>query len=133
LTVLRRVAGQMRIFKNKPFTRFARKAGLDDPTLCEAIANAERGLIDADLGGGVIKQRIARPGKGKSGGFCAMIIYKRATRAVFVYGFAKNERANITQDELATLKEFASQILACDDKPPGPSSRIRNIDRGHLP
>jgi hypothetical protein len=53
--VPRHTAGQIRIFKNKPFTRFARKAGLDDPTLCEAIANAERGLIDADLGGGVIK------------------------------------------------------------------------------
>lgn len=111
-----RIARQMRIFKNKPFTRFARKAGLDDPTLCEAIASAERGLIDADLGGGVIKQRIARPGKGKSGGFRAMILYKRATRAVFVHGFAKNERANITQDELATLKELASHILAYDDK-----------------
>src|SRR6266851_478497 len=116
LVVLRRFAGQMRIFKNKPFTRFARKAGLGDPTLCEAIAVAERGLIDADLGGGVIKQRIARPGKGKSGGFRAVILYKRATRAVFVYGFAKNERANITQDEVATLKELASQILAYDDR-----------------
>ena len=106
----------MRIFKNKPFTRFARKAGLGDPTLCEAIAVAERGLIDADLGGGVIKQRIARLGKGKSGAFRAVILYKRATRAVFVYGFAKNERANITQDEVATLKELASQILAYDDR-----------------
>ena len=111
-----RFAGQMRIFKNKPFTRFARKAGLDDPALCEAIADAERCLIDAHLGGGVIKQRIARPGKGKSGGFRAMILYKRGTRAVFVHGFAKNERANITQYELATLKELASQILAYDDK-----------------
>ncbi len=116
MTVLQRSAGQIRIFKNKPFTRFARKAGLDDPTLCEAISNAERGLIDADLGGGVIKQRIARPGKGKSGGFRVMILYRRGTRAVFVHGFAKNERANITQDEVATLKELASQILAYDDK-----------------
>ncbi len=62
MTVPRRFADQMRILKNKPFTRFARKAGLGDSTLCEAIANAEGGLIDADLGGGVIKQRIARPG-----------------------------------------------------------------------
>src|SRR5712691_11696237 len=106
----------MRIFKNKPFNRFARKGGLDDPTLCEAIANAEHGLIDADLGGGVIKQRIARPGKGKSGGFRTVIAYKRGTRAVFIHGFAKNERANISRDELATLKELASQILAYDDK-----------------
>jgi hypothetical protein len=72
-------------------------------------------LIDADFGGGVIKKRIARPGKGKSD-FRAMILYRRGTRAVFVHGFAKNERANITQDELATLKEPASQILAYDDK-----------------
>ncbi len=40
MTWLRRFAWQMRIFKNKPFNRFARKGGLDDPTLCEAIANA---------------------------------------------------------------------------------------------
>jgi len=101
--VLRRVAGHRCGYsRTSPFIRFARKAGLGDPTLCEAIANAERGLIDADLGGGVIKQRIARPGKGKSGSFRAMILYKRATRAVFVYGFAKKERANITQDELVT-------------------------------
>ena len=115
--MLRRVAEQMRILKNKLFTKFARKAGLDDRTLCEAIANAERGLIEADLGGGVIKQRIARPGKGKSCGFrTMMILYKRATRAVFVYGLAKRETANIARDELATLKELASQILAYDDR-----------------
>jgi hypothetical protein len=106
----------MRIFKNKPFARFARKAGLDDPVLCEAIADADRGLIDADLGGGVIKQRIARAGQGKSGGFRALILYRRAARAVFVYGFAKNERANITQDELEALKELANQVLAYDER-----------------
>jgi hypothetical protein len=105
----------MRIFKNKPFARFARKAGLDDPALCQAIAAAEGGLIDADLGGGVIKQRIARPGKGKSGGFRVLILYKRATRAVFVYGFAKNERGNIAQDELEALKELAGQVLAYEE------------------
>ncbi len=105
----------MRIFKNKPFARFARKAGLDDPALCEAIADAERGLIDADLGGGVIKQRIARRGKGKSGGFRALILYKRAIRAVFVYGFAKSERPNITKDELEALKELADEVLAYDE------------------
>src|SRR5260370_29673645 len=116
MTVPWRIARQMRIFKNKPFTRFAQKAGLDDPTLCEAIANAERSLIDADLGGGGIKQRIARPGKGKSGGFRVMILYRRGTRAVFVHGFAKNERANITQDDVPTLKELTYQILAYDDK-----------------
>jgi len=104
----------MRIFKNRPFARFARKVGVNDPVICESIADAERGLIDADLGGGVIKQRIARPGQGKSGGFRALILYKQGTMAVFVYGFAKNERANITRDELEALKELADQVLAYD-------------------
>jgi hypothetical protein len=85
---------------------------LDDAALCKAVANAERGLIDADLGGGVIKQRIARRGQGKSGGFRAVILYRRGSRALFVYGFAKNEQANISQDELAALKELASEMLA---------------------
>ena len=59
----------MRIFKNKAFTRFADKAGIGDAALCRAVGDADRGLIAADLGGGVIKQRIARPGRGKSGAF----------------------------------------------------------------
>ncbi len=105
----------MRVFKNKPFMRFARKVDFNDAALCEAIANAERGLIDADLGGGVIKQRVARPGKGKSGSFRTMILYKRGKRAFFVYGFAKSERSNVSQDEVATLKELASELLAYDD------------------
>src|SRR5437016_7475020 len=115
MTVLRRFAEQMRIFKNKPFTRFARKAGLDDPTLCEAIANAERGLIDADLGGGVIKQRIARPGKGKSGGFRTIILFRAGARAFFVHGFAKNDQDNIRDDELAAFKMLAAELAGYDD------------------
>ncbi len=105
----------MRVFKTKAFSRFARKAALDDGALCKAVADAERGLIDADLGGGVIKQRIARRGGGKSGGFRTVILYRRGTRAFFVYGFAKSERANVSQDELAALKELASEMLAYDD------------------
>jgi hypothetical protein len=72
--------GRVRIFWNKPFTRFARKVRITDAELCEAVSNVERGLIDADLGGGVIKQRIARKGGGKSGGFRALILL-RAGRA----------------------------------------------------
>jgi hypothetical protein len=64
----------------------------------------------------IVAERIARPGQGKSGGFRAMIVYRRATRAVFVHGFAKNDRTNVTPDELAALKELASEILAYDDK-----------------
>ena len=59
----------VRIFKNKRFARFASQEGIDDSKLREAVRDAEAGKIDADYGGGVIKQRIARPGEGKSGGY----------------------------------------------------------------
>jgi len=83
----------VRIFKNKAFVRFAKKkAGLDDIALCKSIQDAARGLIAADLGGGVVKQRIARPGQGKSGGFRTLIVFRAGARAFFVHGFAKNEQ-----------------------------------------
>lgn len=93
-----------RIFKNKAFSRFAKKAQISDSDLCQAIANAEQGLIDADLGGGVIKQRVAREGAGKSSGFRTMILFKIRNRAFFVYGFTKNEQDNISDDDLISSK-----------------------------
>ncbi len=105
----------MRIFKNKPFARFARKAKLADGELRKAIDAIGRGLVDADLGGGVIKQRIARAGGGKSGGFRTIILLKAGERAFFVRGFAKNELDNIRDDELAALKMLAAQMLAYND------------------
>jgi hypothetical protein len=77
--------------------------------------NAERGLIDADLGGGVIKQRIARPGKGKSGGFRTIILFQAGARAFFVHGFAKKDQGNIRDDELSAFKMLAAELLAYDD------------------
>ena len=106
----------MRIFQNKAFIRFAKKAGIGDVALCEAIRDAERGLIAADLGGGVIKQRIARPGQGKSGGFRTLIVFRAGSRAFFVHGFAKNEKDNFGQDELVALKKLATALLAYDNK-----------------
>lgn len=106
----------MRIFKNKAFARFARKADLLDAALCRAIRDAERGLIGADLGSGVIKQRVARPGQGKSGGFRTIIVYKPRLRAFFIHGFAKNERDNISKDELAAIRKLASELLAYNDE-----------------
>jgi hypothetical protein len=106
----------VRIFKNKAFMRFARKADIGDAVLCEAIRDAERGLIAADLGGGVIKQRIARPGQGKSGGFRTLIVFQPSTRAFFIHGFAKNEKDNIGKDELAALRKLASELLVYDDE-----------------
>ena len=106
----------MRIFRNKSFTRFAKKADLDDPTLRKAVDDSERRLIDAKLGGGVIKQRVARPGKGKSGGFRTVILYTAHALAFFVHGFAKKDQDNIENDELAALKLLASQMLSYDDQ-----------------
>ena len=102
----------MRIFKNKPFARFSRKNGIADQELCDSIEDANRGLISADLGGGVIKQRIARQGSGKSGGFRTLILFRVAERAIFVHGFAKNEAENIRPDELVALKKLATEMLA---------------------
>ena len=95
--------------------RFAKKAGIGNAALCEAVRDAERGLIAADLGGGVIKQRIARPGGGKSGGFRTLIVFRAGTRAFFVHGFAKNEKDNIGKDELVAIKRLASGLLGYDD------------------
>lgn len=105
----------MRIFKNKVFTRFAKKSGISDAALCKAIKEAEKGLVDADLGGGVIKKRVAREGQGKSGGFRTIILFKTGTRALFAYGFAKNERDNIDNDELTEFKRLAEKMLNYSD------------------
>ena len=102
----------MRAFKTKWFARFARKEKIADATLVEAVERAERGLIDADLGGGLIKQRIARQGQGRSGGFRTLIAFRSGQVAVFVYGFGKNERANIEAGELEVLREIAAGWLA---------------------
>ena len=83
----------MRIFKSKWFTKFARKECIADAKLCEAVRNAEQGIIDADYGDGVIKQRIARPNEGKSGGYRSIVLFRLGDRAFFVYGFAKSTRA----------------------------------------
>lgn len=111
----------MRIFKTKWFARFARRERIGDERLIEAIERAERGLVDANLGGHVLKQRVARIGQGRSGGYRILIAYRRGDRAVFLYGFAKNERENIDGDELATLQEIASGWLNAPDGPLGRS------------
>jgi hypothetical protein len=106
----------VRTFKTKAFTRFADKADIPDSALCRAVGEAERGLVAADLGGGVIKQRIARPGQGKSGGFRTLIVFRTSVRAVFIHGFAKSEKDNVERNELAALKKLAVELLAYDDQ-----------------
>jgi hypothetical protein len=106
----------VRIFKSRWFQRFARKERIEDSVLSEAIARAEKGQIDADLGGEVIKQRIARPGQGKSKGYRVVVFFRRGARAFFVYGFSKNERANIDDDEEKQFKEAAKHVLTLTEK-----------------
>jgi hypothetical protein len=88
------------IFKTKALARFAKRERISDASLTVAIENAERGLVDADLGGGVIKQRVARLGQGKSGGYRMLIGFRSKRMAVFLFGFAKRELDNIDDDQL---------------------------------
>ena len=99
----------MRIFKNK---WFAGKEGIADGELKEAVNQLEAGLADADLGGGVYKVRIARPGEGKSGGYRVIVFFKSGKRTFFVYGFAKSAMGNIGQGDLRIFKERSKDALS---------------------
>lgn len=106
----------MRVFLNRPFQRFARKEGVSDQAIREAVARAERGLIDADLGGGVIKQRIPRPNEGRSGGFRSVVLYRAEEKAFFVHGFAKKDQENISASELEDFRELGQILLSSSDE-----------------
>ena len=77
----------MRIYKNKAFHKWATKEGLNNKALLEAVTEIEKGLIDANLGGHLYKQRVAVGGKGKSGGVRILLAYKPADKVFFIYGF----------------------------------------------
>ena len=106
----------MKIFKTAWFTRFAHKEAIPDTSLQHAVSLLESGQFDADLGGGVYKQRLARPGEGKSGGYRALICFRQGTRSFFMYGFPKSGRANITQKEKDDLKKLAKTLFAMSDE-----------------
>jgi hypothetical protein len=106
----------VRIFTSRWFQRFARKEGIADAALREAVERAEKGQVDADLGGEVIKQRIARPGQGKSKGYRTIIVFRRGAKAFFMYGFAKSHRANINDEEAEQFKQAAKHVLALTEK-----------------
>ncbi len=100
----------MHIFQNRNVARATRKEGVNDETCRKAIDDAERGLIDADLGSGLIKQRIAREGGGKSGGYCSIIFYRRHDLAVMLHIFAKSDKANISAVERKALDQIAEEL-----------------------
>ncbi len=107
------VSKALSVYMGKPFARFARKARISNADLWNAARLANEGVIDADLGGGVIKQRIARAGEGKSGGSRSIILFKKNDRAVFIHGFEKKDQANIGPKDLAAFMKLAEVILDC--------------------
>ncbi len=106
----------MKVFKNAWFGRFARKEKISADALWDAVERAENGQIDADLGGGAIKQRIARPGESKSKGYRSIILFRKGELSLFVYGFSKSELANIRADEEVQFKKMAKHVLSLTDE-----------------
>ena len=105
----------MKVFQNAWFGRFARKEKISADALWDAVERAENGQIDANLGGGVIKQRIARPGESKSKGYRSIVLFRKGELSFFVYGFSKSELGNIRADEEAQFKKMAKHVLSMTD------------------
>ena len=105
----------MRVFITKEFARYARRESIKDGQLREAVRRIQHGIIDAELGDGLVKQRLARTGQGRRGGFRILMAFQPGRRAVFIYGFAKNERANIQPDELVFWRKVASAFIRMDE------------------
>lgn len=102
----------MRVFKTRDFARLIRKSDITDRALREAVERASKGMVDAALGSGLIKQRVARQGQGRSGGYRTVIALRAGQRAFFLHCFAKNEQANISDVQLRSLRELAERYLA---------------------
>lgn len=117
----------MKIYKLKSFSKWARTEKLNDAQLKIAIAEIESGLIDADLGNGLIKKRIARKGEGKQGGYRSLLAFKQKEEAIFLFGFSKNEQDNITENQLRSLKCLAKDYLKLDNK-----NLNKLVDKGFL-
>ena len=105
----------MRIYAVKTFMRFARKERITAESLIEAVRRIESGLIDAELGGSLVKQRVARTGEGRSGGYRTIVAVRKGDRHVFLFGFAKNERDHIETSDLAALKALGKVYLSISD------------------
>lgn len=107
--------GSRRFFKTRFFERYARKQRIEDRSLIEAVLRADEGLIDADLGGGLIKQRIARIGRGKSAGYRVILTFKAMEHVYFLFGFAKNDQGNVSAQALEELRILAESLAAADE------------------
>lgn len=89
----------MRIFKNKMFFKWSKSENLKDATLVQAAEEISQGLVDGNLGGNLVKKRIARKGQGKSAGYRTIVAFQKGRRIIFIYAFPKNQRDNITEKE----------------------------------
>lgn len=105
----------MMILKLRSFHRWAKREGVSDASLKKAVHEMIRGLVDVDLGGGLFKKRVAREGKGKRGGFRAMLAFRRDDRSIFILGYPKNAKDNIGDDELLVLKKLSRELLGTTD------------------
>lgn len=101
-----------KVLKTKRFHRWARKAGLTDGTLITAVTEAESGLLDANLGGGVVKLRVPQPGQGKRGSTRTLLATNFADRWVFIFGYEKHEKDNISPKELTALQNYSADLLS---------------------
>lgn len=101
-----------RVFKTRNFSRWMRKTELTDEALCGAVREMLQGLIDADLGGGVVKKRVGLAGRGKRGGARTLVATNRGNLWFFIFGFEKNERANISTEEKEALQNIAQDLLS---------------------
>lgn len=106
----------MKALKNRQFARWAKGEQLTDQALCIAVREIERGLVDAKLGGFLLKKRISKGHKGKSGSLRTIIAYRQEHRLVFLFGFAKREKANIDQTEKQALLELGNVYMAMSEK-----------------
>nr|UOZ97450.1 hypothetical protein NCPCFENI_01371 [Cupriavidus sp.] len=102
----------IRAFKTRHFSRWMRKTELTDSSLCAAVLEMAQGLIDADLGGGVVKKRVGLAGRGKRGGARTLVATNKGNRWFFLFGFEKNDRANISAEEKEALQSIAQDLLA---------------------
>jgi len=102
----------VRVFKETWFVRFAKKEGITDKELLEAVNQLKAGQADANLGGNVYKVRLARPGEGKSGGYRLIVLFKSEESTFFVFGFAKSDKGNIDDKELYGFKERAKDVFS---------------------
>jgi len=102
------------IIKTKTFDRWARKASLTDDSIINAVDEMTRGLVDAELGSGVFKKRVALPGKGKSGGVRTLLATNLKNKWFFIFGFEKSDRSNISAKELEVIKSMANDLLSMD-------------------